>query len=172
MTTGAVMTNVRPLDLGDLDSIFLIDHKIRNMGKAITYEYLTTEHIFTINRKANRMMQPTNYVDLITGDVSELLNYGFVAEVEGHVRGFILGRAATSRGTTIPVGEVLILGVHPLYWQKGIATLLVNAISEKFRSNGIKKMAIEIDVHDKQLMGFCEHMGFNASQRIDYVKTL
>src|SRR5450759_951954 len=80
---------IRPLALDDLDSIFLIDHKIRASGMTITYENITTEHIFTIDRKVSRMKQPTSYVDLITGNVSELLAYGFVASDKDHVRGFI-----------------------------------------------------------------------------------
>ena len=86
---------VRPLGLQDLDAIFMIDHKIRNMGRAVTYEYLTTERIFTIDRKVSRTKHPTSYVDLITGNVTELLEFGFVVESEGHVRGFILGRTTT-----------------------------------------------------------------------------
>jgi hypothetical protein len=46
--------NIRPMTLEDLDAVFLIDRKIREKGKAITYENLTTERIFTIDRKGSR----------------------------------------------------------------------------------------------------------------------
>lgn len=172
MVTNKVATKIRPLSLEDLDVIFMIDHKIRNSGKAITYKYLTTEHIFTINRKVSRMKQPISYLDLVTGDVSELLNYGFAAEVEGHVRGFILGKVERVGESATRMGEILILGVHPDYWHRGIATDLVRAICKKYNSMGIRTVKIEIDHRDKALMGFCEQMDFSVGHRIEYTRTL
>lgn len=170
MVTSKIEVKIRPLVLEDLDVILTIDHKIRSIEKAITYEYLTTEHIFTIDRKVSRMKQPTNYVDMITGNIADLLDLGIVAEIESHVRGFILGKVSATG--TKPAGEILILGVHPDFWRKGIASKLVNAIFERYRSKGIKMVKMEVDRRDKPLLDFCEHMGFNAGHRIDYSKTL
>jgi ribosomal protein S18 acetylase RimI-like enzyme len=163
---------IRPLDFEDLDAVFMIDHHIRNMGKAITYENITTEHIFTIDRKVSRTKHPSSYVDLITGDVSELFEFGFVAESGGHVRGFILGHTRGLRGITNKIGEILILGVHPDYWKKGIASKLLEAILEKYRSKGIQSVHIEVDHRDKALLGFCEQAGFDVGHRVRYSKTL
>ncbi len=163
---------IRPMSLEDLDAIFSIDHKIRGMGKAITYANLTTEHIFTIDRHVGRLAEPIIYVDLITGDVTELLDLGFVVEVEGHVRGFILGRTTHVGEAATEMGVILILGVHPEYWRRGIATELVNAICEKYRSKGIRTVRIEIDQRDNDISSFCEQMGFSVGHRIDYTKTL
>jgi len=156
--------------LGDLDALFFIDHKIRGLGKAVTYANLTTEHIFAIDRKVSRLKRPISYVDLITGDVTGLLELGLVAEVEGHVRGFILGRVAEVGEHATPVGLILILGVHPEYQRNGIATQLVNALYDRYRSKGIKTVRIGIDQRDKELLSFFEHMGFNAGHLIDYAK--
>ena len=104
MTTAKLETRVRPMTLEDLDAIFLIDRKIRSIGEAITYANLTTERIFTIDRHVGRLAKPISYVDLITGDVSGLLEFGLVAEVEGHVRGFILGRVAHVGETAARIG--------------------------------------------------------------------
>ena len=142
------------------------------MGKAITYANLTTERIFAIDRHVGRLGKPTSYVDLITGDVSSLLEFGFVAEVEGHVRGFILGQLTHVGEPPTQVGHILILGVHPDYWQKGIATQLVNAICEKYHSKGIKRVRIDVDQRDKQLRDFVEHMSFSIGHLINYSKTL
>ena len=163
---------VRPMSLEDLDAIFSIDRKIRGIGKAITYENLTTERIFTIDRKASRLTRPVSYVDLITGDVSGLLELGLVAEIEGHVRGFILGRVAHVGETAAEVGVILILGVHPDYWRKGIAAELVNAICANYRSKGIRTVRIGIDQRDKDLEAFFERMGFSVGHLIDYAKNL
>ena len=172
MTMPEAETRVRPMTLEDLDAIFSIDRKIRVMGKAITYANLTTERIFTIDRKISRLKQPTSYVDLITGDVSGLLELGLVAEVEGHVRAFVLGRVAHLGEPAAQVGFILILGVHPDYHRRGIASQLVEALCNKYRSKGIKTVRIGIDQRDKELLGFFEHVGFSVGHLIDYVKTL
>ena len=172
MTSTESETEVRPMVLEDLDAIFYIDRHIRSLGKAITYANLTTEQIFTIDRHVGRLAKPISYVDLIHGDVSQLLRFGLVAEVDGHVRGFILGRLAHVGKAPAEVGEILILGVHQDYERRGIATALVNALCSTLSSQGIKGVRIEIDQRDKALLGFVESIGFSAGHRIDYSKKL
>ena len=172
MTSSEVDIEVLPMTLGDLDAIFSIDRKIRAMGKAITYASLTTERIFGIDRKVSRLGRPTSYIDLITRDVSGLLALGLVAKIEGHVRGFILGRLAYVGETATEVGVITILGVHPDYQRKGIASQLVKAICGKYSSKGIKTVRIGIDQRDKELLSFFEHMGFSVGHLINYSKTL
>jgi GNAT superfamily N-acetyltransferase len=147
--------NIRPMTLEDLDAVFLVDRKIREKGKAITYENLTTERIFTIDRKGSRLTRPVSYVDLITGDVSGLLELGCVAEIDRHVRGFILGRVAHVGEMATEEGVILILGVHPDYWRKGV-----------------RRVRIGIDQRDKDLLFFFESMGFGVGHLIDYSKAL
>ena len=163
---------VRSMNLDDLDAILLIDRKIRELGKAITYANLTTERIFTMDRKASGRKRPISNVDLITGDVTELLEWGIVADVEGHVRGFILGQIGHVGEAATEVGVILILGVHPDDWRKGIALALVSALCKKFRSRGIKTAHIGIDQRDKDLLAFFERLGFSVGHLIDYSKTL
>lgn len=162
----------RPMSWEDLDAIFAIDCQIRRAGKAITYANLTTERIFTIDRHVGRLAKPVSYVDLIKGDVSELLELSIVAEVEGRVRGFILGRVAHVGEAATEVGVIPILGVHPEYQRRGVATKLISAICDKFRSKGIKRVCIDVDRRDKDLVNFVEHMGFDVGHLIDYSKTV
>jgi len=163
---------VRPMTLEDLDTIFSIDHRIRGSGQAVTYANLPTERVFTIDRHVGRLAKPVSYADLIKGDVSELLALGLVAEVEGHVRGFILGRIAHAGETATEVGTIAILGVHPDHQRRGIASQLVNAMCEKYRSRGIKTVRIDVDQRDKPLLDFVEQGGFSVGHLIDYSKTL
>lgn len=164
--------NIRPMTMDDIDAIFFIDHEIRKAGKAITYENLTTERIFTIDRHVGRSAKPVSYVDLIKGDISELLGFSFLAEVEDHIRGFILGRIEHIGETAIEVGVIRIIGVHPEYQLRGIATKLVTALCEKYRSSGTNRVRIDIDQRDKSLLSFVERMGFNVGHLIDYSKTI
>ncbi len=154
---------IRPLVLEDLKAIFLIDKEIRAVGKAITYANVATEDIFTIGQEVNHQERPVSY---IVG----LLDFGFVAEIDSHICGFILGQIAHENATE--VGLILMLGVHPDYQRKGIATNLVNTLCEKYCSKGIKTIRVTIDRQDKDLLGFVEHMDFIAGHRVDYSKTL
>ncbi len=172
MNIAADKINIRSMVLADLDAIFFIDHEIRRRGQAVTYANLTTEHIFTIDRHVGRLATPVSYIDLIKGDVSELLDLGLVAEVEGHVRGFILGRIAHGPETPNESGIIPILGVHPDYQHSGIGAQMVEALCVKYRSKGIKKVHIDVDRRDKPLLEFVEHLGFGVSHRIDYSRSL
>lgn len=164
---------IRPMNVGDIDAALMIDRKIRSTGKAITYADLATAKILTIDRKAgHRVYRPTSYADLVTGDVAGMLEFSFVAEVDGHVRGFILGRVAHVGEPATEVGSIQILGVHPDFWGRGIATKLVNALTEKCHSKGIRTVRIGIDERDSQLRGLFERMGFRRgrAQLVDYTK--
>jgi len=172
MANGDEKAKIRSMTLEDLDAILAIDHKIRAMGKAITYANLTTERIFTIDRKSGRLARPVSYVELITGDVTGLLEFGLVAEVKNHVRGFILGREGHMGAAGTQVGLILILGVNPDYWHKGIAKELVRGLCDQFRKKGIRAVHIGIDQRDKDLIGFFEGMGFSVGHLIDYSRSL
>lgn len=166
--TGETKIKIRPMTLEDLDAIFYIDHEIRRRGQTITYANLTTERVFTIDRHVGRLAKPVSYVDLIKGDISELLALGLVAEVERNVRGFILGRIGHAGETATEVGTVAIFGVHPDYQRRSIASQLVGALLEKYRSRGIRTVHIGVDRRDKPLLEFVEHMGFGVGHLIDY----
>jgi ribosomal protein S18 acetylase RimI-like enzyme len=172
MTSTGIGIEVRSLRLEDLDAIFTIDHQIRKTGSAITYANITTEHVFTVDRHVGRLARPIGYADLIKGDVSELLQLGMVAEIEDHVRGFILGRVTHVGEHATEVGVIIILGVHPDYQRRKIASGLVNAMYDRFRSKGINKMRIAVDSRDKALANFVEHMGFSVGHVIEYTKAI
>jgi len=154
---------IRPIVLEDLKAMFLLDQEIRASGKVITYANLTTEDIFIISQEANRGKMPLSYI-------TELLDFGFVAEISGRIRGLILGQVTHENDTEM--GLLIMLGVHPDYQRKGIATKLVNALCKKYRSKGMETVRTKIDQQDKDLLGFVEHMGFVAGHRVDYSKVL
>ena len=172
MTNPKARVKMRSMTLEDFGVIFAIDQQIRAMGKAITYASITTEDIFAIDKDVRRLAQPTSYVDFVTRDMLARVELGLVAEVRGRVRGFILGRAMPVSEAAPEVGVIQVLGVHPNYWRRGIATKLVTAICDKFGDKGIKTVRMRIDWRDKDLMGFFEHMGFKAGHLIDYTKSL
>jgi ribosomal protein S18 acetylase RimI-like enzyme len=173
----AIEPLIRPVQLDDLDAIFSIDHKVRALGKTITYSNLTTERLFTIDRHVGRLAKPVSYVDLIRGDITELLDIGVVAEVDGHVRGFALGCMSYlgeggGQAGIITTGVITILGVHPDYQRRGIATSLVTAICNRFHEKGMRSVRIMIDQMDKELQTCFEHLGFGVGGLVEYSKRL
>ena len=150
---------IRPMTRDDLKAISSIDQEIRRKGQAYTYVNLTTERIFPTKKQVSHQAAPDSHLDLIKGAMSELLDLGFVAEVEGHIRAFILGRIARARETATEVGTIAILGVHPDYQRRGIATRLTDALCDKFCSGDIKTVRIAhrgVDRRDKPLLDFIE----------------
>ena len=162
-----VEVSVRPMALRDLDDIFYIDERVRASGLAVTYTDLTTEHIFEMSSDEGWPEKSPS-----KRKVASLVDLGFVAEVDGQVRGFILGRRIYLSERGIKVGEIIILGVHPDYGRKGIAAKLVASICQKFKTKGIRTVRIAIDLSDKDLRTFFEHSGFNSDRLLNYIKTI
>jgi ribosomal protein S18 acetylase RimI-like enzyme len=162
---------VRPLIAQDIDAIVTIDHLIRDEGKTITYANLTTAQVLTAEIKGGPFRRSTNYyLDLIVGDVPGSVGIGFVAEVEGHIRGFVIARTE-NRGNT-KIGKILIVGVQPDFHHRGIATLLLNALYERFHAEGVKEVKIEVDPTDIELLAFLATMHFGTKNLIEMTKTL
>ena len=95
-----------------------------------------------------------------------------MAEVNGHVRGFVLGQVARARESATEIGIVQMIGVHPDYQRKGIGGRLVRALSDKYRSQGIKVMRIGVDYRDKSLLGLVEDAGFGVDRLVIYSMVL
>ena len=164
MSSTAGKVEIRPMALEALKDMFAIDKEIRAVGKTIiTYANVATEDIFAIDREANYQKRPVSY---ITG----LLDFGFVAEIDGCIGGFILSKIEHIGENATEVGTILILGVRPRYQRRGIASKLVTALCEKYNSKGIKIIRATIDQRDKDMISFAEHMGFLAGHRVDYYK--
>jgi GNAT superfamily N-acetyltransferase len=164
---------IRPIRLeDDTEPILSIDRAIRAAGHVITYRNLTAEYILSAGRGIPPQESPASYIRSLTGDAAPLLNLSFVAEVNGHVRGFVLGQVARARESATEIGIVQMIGVHPDYQRKGIGGRLVRALSDKYRSQGIKVMRIGVDYRDKSLLGLVEDAGFGVDRLVIYSMVL
>jgi ribosomal protein S18 acetylase RimI-like enzyme len=163
---------VRPIKLEDIDPILSIDREIRAAGNVITYRNLTAEYILSAGRGISHQESPASYIRSFTGDAAPLLNLSFVAEVNGQVRGFVLGQVARVRESATEIGIIQMIGVHPDYQRRGIGSRLVRALSDKYQSQGIKVMRIAVDYRDKSLLGLVEHAGFGVDRLVIYSMVL
>lgn len=141
MTTAEVKVKIRPMTRGDLQAVIDIDQVIRHHGEAMTYINITTDRVFSAKTNINSKLSGKKE-DTIKEAFAKLLNLGFVAEAGGKVCGFVLGRIARAKGSNAEVGTIAILGVHPQYQRKGIASELVKALTEKFRNRKIETVRI------------------------------
>jgi ribosomal protein S18 acetylase RimI-like enzyme len=163
---------VRPIRLEDVDAILSIDREIRTRGSAHTYRNLTMEHILFAGRGIPQERSPGSSIQSLTGEVAPLLGFTFVAEVNGNVRGFILGQVARLRESASEIGMIQMVGVHPDYQRKGIASRLLSALADKYKSEGIKVMRVGLDHRDKDLLGLVEGFGFGVDRLIVYSMSL
>ena len=137
---------VRPMEPTDIDSVLAIDRKITGVRRAATY------------------------TDLIIGDLGKIPDLSFVAEVDGEVQGFLLGRRAYFGEPFDEVGMINILGVEPDYQRLGIATKMVNALVEACQEKKLNAVRIMIDKSDDQLSSLFERLGFHRGTLVDYTK--
>jgi GNAT superfamily N-acetyltransferase len=162
---------IEEIVIEDLDAILRIDKKIRKIGEVITYKYTTTESILTIDRIGHGKYAKS-YADMIAGDISGMLNTSLVAKIKGKTAGFIISRKATTGDPPKEIGMILIMGVDPKYWRKGIASKLIEELVEKYKSMGIKELRIPIDERDMQLRDFFTKNGFRVGHLIEYSKKM
>lgn len=160
----------RPMLLRDLDAIISIDGEIRKTGKVITYAKITSEQIITAMETFTHSAYPESYVDFISRDMSGRIECCYVAEVDAEIRGFVIGQTIGEETyeRSEKLGEILVIGVHPLYWRKGIAGRLLESLYDAFRQKEVSKVRILIDRNDSYLMGLCDRMGFDAKQLVEY----
>jgi ribosomal protein S18 acetylase RimI-like enzyme len=67
---------------------------------------------------------------------------------------------------------IQMIGVHPDYQRRGIASQLLRALADKYKSEGIKVMRVGLDHRDKNLLGLVERFGFSVDRLIVYSMTL
>jgi len=159
MTASEAKAKIRPMTRSDLQAVIDIDQEIRRQGTAMTYVDITADRVFSARTSPNP--KPAKSKDVIKEAFAKLLNLGFVAETEGKVHAFILGRVAKARSASGEVGTVALLGVHPHYQRRGLATDLVEALTKKFRAGEIKTVRIAhrgVNRRDKPLLDFIDAM--------------
>lgn len=167
MNNGELQVRIRPMVFTDLKDINAIDRVLRQAGTRVAYKEFTTHKVFGIDTEGS---DAANRPDMLK--VAELMDLGFVAESEGILCGFIVGRQMYLAESDIQEGEIAIIAVHPDFWGKGIASKLVTALNDLFKSRGVKRVRIPIDPLDNAMVGFLEQSGFSGDPLVYYSKKL
>lgn len=84
-----------------------------------------------------------------------------VAEADGRVVGFILGRAGELEfGLPGTIAWIEIIGVDPPYRHQGIASTLIERFAASAEDHGIKKIFTLVDSNNPEMKQFFTRIGF------------
>ena len=111
-------------------------------------------------------------IDLVTEDIKESLTLSFVAEFNYQVVGFILARRAYIGTPVVEVSLIQGLSIHPLHQRKDIEASLVEALTERSKSIGIKTIRAILSATDPRMDSFFSRLNFQRAQVAVYDKTL
>jgi GNAT superfamily N-acetyltransferase len=90
-----------------------------------------------------------------------------VAELDGHVVGFLLARLYYGEfGTIERVAVMDALGVHPDFTGRGVAAALVDQLRTNLLGLGIRTLQTEVSWDNPSLVTFLQHEGFTLAPRL------
>ena len=93
----------------------------------------------------------------------------FVAEHEGRLAGFALGSLIDKRKSAWSYGYLTWIAVDPGLKRNGIATQLVDAITEAFLRAGALMMIVDTDADNSTAISFFRRHGFGHQDRHVYL---
>lgn len=137
---------VRPMEDDDIAAVLEIDRKITGKERAVTYR------------------------DLVDSYIGGDLGLSCVAETEGKVVGFVLGRLTYSEFPVVEAGRIQIIGVDPDYWRQGIGSQLVQGFIEQCRRRGIGLVHMAVNTRDKELQAFLQKASFARRELVEFWK--
>lgn len=91
-----------------------------------------------------------------------------VAEADGKVIGFAIGRIMAHPYRVEDAGFLSLIGVRPEYQRKGIATKLVKVFINACKERKIRNINTLINVHDRQMLPFFKAIGFQQSDITEF----
>lgn len=141
---------------------------------AITVRVMEPEDIpdvMEIDRKAAGRRAIT-YQDQIDFFLGGELGLSYVAEIDGKVVGFIMGRILERRYTPYVGAWVEILGLLPDMKRMGIGTRLLGAFLAGCREKGVQDVHAAASVRDTEVKPFLEALGFREGELVNLHKRL
>jgi len=145
------------------------------MHKAIHIRSLEKEDlpsIVSMEERGTGVVRPDFWQKRI--EISEAIRphwASLVAEVDGRVVGFILGRAGELEfGLPGTIAWIEIIGVDPPYHRQGIARALIERFSTSAEDHGIKTIFTLVDSGNAEMKGFFARLGFAQGKMLHFEK--
>ncbi len=139
---------IRQIKEEDIEGVLAIDRKITGDDRALTYA-----------------PAPDSYVG---GE----LQMSVVAEAEGQIVGFLLGRITDSPFGQADTALLLLLGVDPEYRRQGIGTRLVQVFTERCQQKEVRSMHVMVSWYDWWLLAFLRSLEFARGEMAEFIKTI
>ena len=129
--------------------------------------YALGEAVFTADKWPSLYRTWDEYepVTLFTADGE----FCFVAEREGHVVGFALGSLIDKRKSAWSYGYLTWLAVAPELKRSGIASQLMDAITEAYIKAGARMMIVDTDAENETAIHFFRRHGVRSEDRHVYL---
>jgi predicted N-acetyltransferase YhbS len=102
-------------------------------------------------------------INLISEDIKESLGLSFIAEVNSQVVGFVLARHAYIGAPAVEVCLIQGLSVHPLRQGQDIEARLVNELTDRAKSLGMKNIRVILSVSDPRMEAFFSRLNFHRA---------
>jgi predicted N-acetyltransferase YhbS len=137
---------MRVLKKGDIDAIVAIDEKVSKQNRREYYA-----------RKIATITDPTRSI-----------NSSIVADIDGHVVGFIMGDVYFGEfGIPETSATIDTLGVEPTMQNKGLASELLDQFMMNMKAAGVNKVYTLVNWDDFALEKFFSRHKFAPSKRVN-----
>ncbi len=149
-------TNIRLLNMDDLDDILQIEEKIEK-----EQDLEKSERMVYLKETATYHLQQSE----------PLLNLG--AEIDGKLVGFILADIRLWEfGRGEKTGWIKVLGIDPEYQGRGIGRKLGETLLGHFKRKNVKKVRTLVDWYEGNLISYFRSLGFDILNMIPLEKEL
>ncbi len=136
---------VRAARRADLDAVVALDAKVTGIEKRAYWQRIYRRYGIAVG-----------------GDQ----RYFLVAVAEGRVIGFMIGEVRDWEFGSPPCGWVFAIDVDPQARQRGIGTLLLEAMSARFRRAGVRQLRTLLSRENTLILSFFRSQGMMAGALI------
>ena len=137
-----------------------------------TMEEKDISSVIAIDKEISAHYRPDMWKSEMQHYLSKLESICLVAEIKGHVVGFMTGAVHPWLFGVEKGGWIEILGVHPTHTGKGVGRKLGEILFEEFKARGIKVVHTAVDWTSSDLLEFFKILGMTKSGLITLVKEL
>jgi len=106
----------------------------------------------------------------VVSQLQSPLDLSFIAEYEGILVGFLLAQLQYAGLPTTGTSIVFLIAVNPDYQNKGIGTMLIEALEKYSKSKGINIIRVVVPQSDAKNIKYFTKAGFSRSNMTNYDK--
>ena len=143
---------IRDMTDEDIQDVLNIDRKIIGEERVVTYQ-------------ESRDPGASTYLGGAMG-------LSKVAELNGQVIGFVIGRIVTHPYRINYTGFLSLVGVLPEFRHQGIAKRLVEAFIKSCKDKKIDRISTLVDLKDQSMLPFFKSLKFEQSQTVELFRNL